>query len=105
VHGKDEMVSRSHGQIRYKDRRFWLTDLGSINGTFIRQKGVQRALTKEAPVQLELRDEVEMGNSIFVVELAHPSPLDGSEATTPQEKMAGGDGSSHDQFGQEQYSP
>eukprot|EP00960_Hanusia_phi_P055547 763000-Hanusia_phi.AAC.1 len=102
---QDEMVSRSHGQIRFHKKRFWLTDLGSINGTLIRQNGVQRALTKDSPVHLELRNEVEMGNSIFVVELANPSPLDGSEATTPQEKMVGGDGSSQEQYGQEQYSP
>lgn len=32
---EDTRVSRHHAQLRYKVRRFWLTDLGSTNGTFI----------------------------------------------------------------------
>ncbi|GIV97465.1 MAG: hypothetical protein KatS3mg057_2122 [Herpetosiphonaceae bacterium] len=32
---EDSRVSRHHAQIHYKARRFWVTDLGSTNGTFI----------------------------------------------------------------------
>lgn len=32
---QDEMVSRKHGKIIPKARRYMLQDLGSINGTFI----------------------------------------------------------------------
>lgn len=32
---EDPRVSRHHAQLRYKNRRFWITDLGSTNGTFI----------------------------------------------------------------------
>jgi pSer/pThr/pTyr-binding forkhead associated (FHA) protein len=32
---EDTRVSRHHAQLRYRARRFWLSDLGSTNGTFI----------------------------------------------------------------------
>lgn len=32
---EDTRVSRHHAQLRYKTRRFWITDLGSTNGTFV----------------------------------------------------------------------
>jgi hypothetical protein len=32
---EDTRVSRHHAQLRYKQRRFWITDLGSTNGTFV----------------------------------------------------------------------
>jgi pSer/pThr/pTyr-binding forkhead associated (FHA) protein len=42
---EDSRVSRNHAQLRYRSRRFWLTDLGSTNGTFINGEPVtERAL-------------------------------------------------------------
>lgn len=42
---EDARVSRNHAQLRYKSRRFWLTDLGSTNGTFVNGEPVtERAL-------------------------------------------------------------
>ncbi|EFO79188.1 forkhead-associated protein [Oscillochloris trichoides DG-6] len=32
---EDTRVSRHHAQLRYKARRFWITDLNSTNGTFV----------------------------------------------------------------------
>jgi hypothetical protein len=32
---EDSRVSRNHAQLRYRARRFWITDLGSTNGTFV----------------------------------------------------------------------
>ncbi len=32
---EDTRVSRHHAQLRYRARRFWLSDLGSTNGTYI----------------------------------------------------------------------
>jgi len=67
---QDEMVSRKHARIYYHaaDRHFYLKDLGSINGTYINSK----TIGKEAEAMLNLHDEVEMGNSIFSVDLAAP---------------------------------
>ena len=42
---EDSRVSRNHAQLRYRSRRFWLTDLGSTNGTFVNGEPVtERAL-------------------------------------------------------------
>mmetsp|Transcript_31286 Transcript_31286/g.45774 ORF Transcript_31286/g.45774 Transcript_31286/m.45774 type:complete len:334 (-) Transcript_31286:297-1298(-) len=75
---QDEMVSRKHGKIIPKARRYMLQDLGSINGTFINTKQVQTQST----VQLRLGDEVEMGNSVFKIVLVVPNPNEDEEATT-----------------------
>lgn len=32
---EDSRVSRHHAQLRYRQRRFWISDLGSTNGTFV----------------------------------------------------------------------
>lgn len=32
---EDNRVSRHHAQLRYRQRRFWISDLGSTNGTFV----------------------------------------------------------------------
>jgi len=74
---QDEMVSRKHGKIIPKARRYMLQDLGSINGTFINTKQVATQTT----VQLRLGDEVEMGNSVFKIVLVVPDPNE-DEATT-----------------------
>ena len=42
---EDTRVSRHHAQLRYRARRFWITDLGSTNGTFVNGEQVEeRAL-------------------------------------------------------------
>ncbi len=42
---EDTRVSRHHAQLRYKTRRFWLTDLGSTNGTFVNgERALESAL-------------------------------------------------------------
>lgn len=38
---EDTRVSRNHAQIRYRARRFWITDLGSTNGTFVNGEQVE----------------------------------------------------------------
>jgi hypothetical protein len=40
---EDARVSRHHAQLRYKTRRFWVTDLGSTNGTFVNGERVNEA--------------------------------------------------------------
>ncbi len=41
---EDTRVSRHHAQLRYKTRRFWITDLGSTNGTFINGERISEAV-------------------------------------------------------------
>ncbi len=50
----DVTVSRRHAEIRRKDGAFWLTDAGSLNGTF-----VNRSRVDEAP--LSNADEIQIG--------------------------------------------
>ena len=35
VYIRDEGLSRRHAQIEFRDGGYWLTDLGSTNGTFV----------------------------------------------------------------------
>ena len=39
---EDSRVSREHAQIRYRARRFWVSDLQSTNGTFVNGDPVQQ---------------------------------------------------------------
>jgi hypothetical protein len=40
---EDTRVSRHHAQLSYRNRRFWLTDLGSTNGTFVNGERINEA--------------------------------------------------------------
>jgi len=82
---QDEMVSRRHAQVEYRGKRYWLTDLGSINGTFINQANAsaQKQIAKNSDVELGLHDEVEMGNSTFTVCLTPINRQPPSEQDTP----------------------
>ncbi|NJO82999.1 MAG: DUF3662 and FHA domain-containing protein [Blastochloris sp.] len=40
---EDTRVSRHHAQLRYKNRRFWATDLNSTNGTYINGERISEA--------------------------------------------------------------
>jgi hypothetical protein len=42
---EDTRVSRNHAQLRYRSRRFWVSDVGSTNGTFVNgEQVVERSL-------------------------------------------------------------
>lgn len=47
---EDARVSRHHTQLRYKTRRFWLTDLGSTNGTFVNGESTSEAALRDGDV-------------------------------------------------------
>jgi len=83
---QDEMVSRKHAQLYVKETKnprakFFIRDLGSINGTFINQQ----QLEKDEATPVTLNDQVEMGNSIFNVEVYVPSEHDDDKETESQE--------------------
>lgn len=44
---EDTRVSRHHAQLRYRARRFWVTDLGSTNGTYVNGEPVQEQALRD----------------------------------------------------------
>jgi pSer/pThr/pTyr-binding forkhead associated (FHA) protein len=44
---EDSRVSRHHAQLRYRNRQFWLADLGSTNGTFLNGERVSESALKD----------------------------------------------------------
>jgi hypothetical protein len=47
---EDARVSRHHAQLRYRARRFWLTDLGSSNGTFVNDERISESALRDGDV-------------------------------------------------------
>ena len=56
----DTGVSRQHATIRRDGKLFWLTDLGSANGTFVNE------VTVSTPRALRHRDLVQFGTTVFL---------------------------------------
>lgn len=61
----DDAVSRKHARIRYHNRCFWIQDVGSSNGTWMRNN----CLPHHVDVRLHPGDFVEVGVSCFTVSL------------------------------------
>jgi pSer/pThr/pTyr-binding forkhead associated (FHA) protein len=61
-------VSRCHARIAVQAGRWTLEDLGSKNGTFLRDQRL------EAPALLEDGDELRLGRSVLLVFRARPAP-------------------------------
>lgn len=61
----DDAVSRKHARIRYHNRCFWIQDVGSSNGTWMRNQ----CLPHHVDVRLHPGDFVEVGVSCFTVSL------------------------------------
>lgn len=57
---QDPRMSRRHARIRFDGKRFWVTDLGSQNGTFADGEPVAAGALREA------RRVIRMGDSLFV---------------------------------------
>lgn len=60
----DRFVSTTHALLTYRDRQWWLEDLGSTNGTLVNQ----RAITE--PTALIYGDVIEIGR--IKLRLEHP---------------------------------
>ena len=61
----DDAVSRKHARIRYHHGSFWIQDVGSSNGTWMRNQ----CLPHHVDVRLHPGDFVEVGISCFTVRL------------------------------------
>src|SRR5690349_4129557 len=57
---QDRRMSRRHARIRFDGKHFWVTDLGSQNGTFADGEPVSAGSPHEA------RRVIRMGDSLFV---------------------------------------
>ncbi len=57
---KDEMCSREHAEVYYTDHKWYLRDLGSLNGSRVNNRTVRD------DVQLSVNDTVELGNTQLV---------------------------------------
>jgi pSer/pThr/pTyr-binding forkhead associated (FHA) protein len=55
VRVKDETVTRGHARIDHEDGRYWVTDLGSDNGTYVNGRRIEGAQV------LEHRDQLQCG--------------------------------------------
>lgn len=69
---QDEMVSRTHAKLSVKGGKYYIQDLGSINGTAINTA----IMESHRDVRLRLSDEVEMGNSTFRVQVRDPLEIE-----------------------------
>jgi len=58
----DQLVSRRHARITWREDRYWIEDLGSSNGTFVNDKRLQA----EA-VALSNKDQIQLGLTIRLV--------------------------------------
>jgi hypothetical protein len=63
----DERLSREHARIEFRDGSYWLSDLGSTNGTALNGT----LLTQ--PQQLQSGDSIELGSTMLVATI-EPSP-------------------------------
>jgi DNA-binding NtrC family response regulator len=71
---QDPRMSRRHARVHYDGRRFWVTDLGSQNGTFVEGEPVTAGEPREA------QRIIRMGDSLFVPSAdVHPLQLHGVE--------------------------
>jgi hypothetical protein len=59
---EDERVSREHAQILMRDGKFFLSDMGSTNGTFLNNEEVK------GEFEVKSGDVIRIGNSIFRLE-------------------------------------
>jgi pSer/pThr/pTyr-binding forkhead associated (FHA) protein len=62
IYVPDSRLSRKHARIDYRDKAYWLTDLGSANGTSLNGRAV------DASRQLQAGDVIDLGETRFTVQ-------------------------------------
>jgi Nif-specific regulatory protein len=58
---QDDLASREHAEISYEEGRWYIRDLGSLNGSRVNDE-----LIRDKPWKLDPRDEIHVGRSRFV---------------------------------------
>lgn len=65
-----EYISRRHGELYHQQGQWWVRDLGSANGIFLRKAGTSEFSPRLVePATLESGDEIAFGNVIFKFEV------------------------------------
>lgn len=59
----NKAISRVHCKISYQNEKYYITDLGSANGTFVNKK----RLDSNQPYQIKNGDSIKLANSNFIV--------------------------------------
>jgi hypothetical protein len=78
-------ISRRHARVRYHAGRFWIEDLGTVNGTYLNKQLIDR------PTQLKAGDRVRVGDQDFDVRFElHPAREVVHDADIADEDQRGG---------------
>jgi predicted component of type VI protein secretion system len=75
----DSTVSRRHALVAERDDKWWITDTGSFNGTFLNDRRVPPGVA----VQLRHADRIGVGSEVLV--FSAPAMLDDPDRTEPHE--------------------
>jgi hypothetical protein len=60
---EDNFVSSEHASIRYREKKFFITDLDSKNGTFVNNFGPDTSIDRE---ELKDGDEIHIGQTVMI---------------------------------------
>jgi transcriptional regulator with GAF, ATPase, and Fis domain len=81
---QDDLASREHAEIAFEEGRWYVRDLGSLNGSRVNDE-----LVREKPWKLDPNDEIQVGRShfIFVEDLDDLPPIPQSPKTKNDEQI------------------
>ena len=74
-------VSRRHALLAERDNRWWITDTGSFNGTFLNDRRVPPGVA----LQLRHADRIRLGSEVLV--FSAPAMLDDADRTEPHDEL------------------
>jgi hypothetical protein len=78
----DETVSRRHALIVTRERKWWIADTGSFNGTFLNE----HRLPPGVALQLRHADRIRLGSQVVV--FSCPTQLEDPDRTEPHEHLS-----------------